>query len=114
MLLQELFGANAYQDINSVVISKLDFCNLTATDSNTAESLLIAIVINACDRFIGTVNDQDGIAITNLDNTPINYDNSALYDLLNIFYWKRQFSQRQFQPKAIDTFIVESNEVQPI
>ena len=112
MLLQELFGANAYQDINSVVISKLDFSNLTATNSNTAESLLAAIIINACDRFVGNVNDQNGIAITNLDDTPITYDNSTLYDLLNIFYWKQQFLQLEFQPKIMDTFVVESNEIQ--
>lgn len=114
MLIQQLFGANAYQDINSLVISKLDFSNLIATTSNTAESLLAAILINACDRFVGTVTDNNSIAITGQDGTAITYDNSALYSLLNIFYWKRQFLQRQSQPKTIDTFVVETNEVQPI
>lgn len=112
MLLQELFGANASQDVNSVVISKLDFSNLTPANSNTAESLLAAIVIKACDRFVGIVTDQDGITITSQDNMPVTYDNSALYDLLNVFYWKRQFLRVQSQPKIIDTFVVESNAIQ--
>lgn len=108
LTLQQLFGANAYQDINRVVISKPDFSNLTATSINTAESLLVAIVINALDRFVGTVGDNSGVAITDRDGTPITYDNSALYDLLNIFYWKRQF----LQSMVVDTFVVESNEIQ--
>lgn len=112
--LQELFGANAFQDINRVVISKLDFPNLLATNSNTAESLLVAILINACDRFSGTVTSNDGTPIIDNDGIPITYNNSALYDLLNIFYWKRQFLKTQIQPKTIDTFVVEINEIQPI
>ncbi|MBW4556407.1 MAG: hypothetical protein KME59_10785 [Trichormus sp. ATA11-4-KO1] len=43
--LQQVFGANATQDINSITISKTDLAavGLTANATNTAESLLIAI-----------------------------------------------------------------------
>lgn len=39
-----LFGENASQNINSIVISKSDLIGLTPDVSNTAESLIVAII----------------------------------------------------------------------
>ena len=39
-----LFGENASQDIDSIVITKNDLVGLTPTNHNTAESLLVAII----------------------------------------------------------------------
>lgn len=43
--LQEVFGANATQDVNSITIDKNDLISLglTADANNTAESLVVAI-----------------------------------------------------------------------
>lgn len=110
--LQQLFGANAYQDSESLVIDKRDFINLSAAATNTGESLLVAILLNAYQQFEGNIVDGLNRPITDQLNKPITFNNSALYELLNIFHWRRQFLQVQSQPKIIDIFVAESNEIQ--
>lgn len=110
--LQQLFGANAHQDSESLVIDKRDFINLSAADINTGESLLVAILLNAYHQFEGEILDELNRPITDELNRSITYSNSTLYELLNIFYWKRQLIEFQSQPKILDTFVIESNEIQ--
>lgn len=110
--LQQLFGANAYQNSESLVIDKRDFINLSAADINTGESLLVAILLNVYNQFEGEIVDEHNNAITDELGRAIAFSNSQVYELLNIFYWRRQFLQVQSQPKIIDTFVVESNEIQ--
>ncbi|NJM23605.1 MAG: hypothetical protein HC907_35805 [Richelia sp. SM1_7_0] len=47
--LQQVFGAGATQDASTLIIDKADFAavGLTADTSNTAEALLIAIILTA-------------------------------------------------------------------
>ncbi|WGV24776.1 hypothetical protein [Halotia branconii] len=45
--LAAVFGANATQDANTLTISKADLTGLTASANNTAESLLVAIILQA-------------------------------------------------------------------
>lgn len=45
--LQEVFGPNAVQDINTITIYKSDLPGLTASDDNRAESLLAGILLRA-------------------------------------------------------------------
>lgn len=45
--LQEIFGSNATQDINTITISKSDLTGLIASANNTGESLLVAILLKA-------------------------------------------------------------------
>lgn len=109
--LQQLFGANAYQNSESLVIDKRDFINLSTAAINTGESLLVAILLNACHQFEGEIIDELNRPITDELNRSITFNNSGLYEILNIFYWKRQFPQMQSQSIILDTFVVESNEV---
>ncbi len=109
---QQLFGARAYQDSDHLVINKGDLFNLSASASNTAESLLVAIVMKACRQFEGVIEDENNQAITNENSNPITFSNLDIYALLAIFYWERQFIFFQSQPKILDTFVIESYEVQ--
>lgn len=111
MLLQQLFGSNAYQDADYLVVDKRDFTNLSIA-INTAESLLVAIVLNAHKHFEGTIVNELDLTITNESSVSITYSNSNIYELLNIFHWKKQFILSQSQSKIMDTFVVESYEVQ--
>ncbi len=111
LTLQQLFGARAYQDSDRLVINKGDLSNLFANATNTAESLLVAIVMNACRQFEGVIEDNASLPITDENNSPITFNNSKLYETLNIFYWKRQFSIYQQQPIILDTFVIENYEV---
>lgn len=112
LALQQLFGANAYQNSESLVIDKRDFIYLSTAAINTGESLLVAILLNAYGQFEGEIVDEFNKVITDEFNKPITFNNSGLYELLDIFYWKRQFLQVQPQSIILDTFVVESNEVQ--
>ncbi|MFN6499787.1 MAG: hypothetical protein RMX65_022730 [Nostoc sp. DedQUE01] len=45
--LQQVFGTNATQDATTITITKADLTGLTASGSNTAESLITAIILKA-------------------------------------------------------------------
>ncbi|WP_088243946.1 hypothetical protein [Calothrix rhizosoleniae] len=57
--LTEVFGANATQDASTVTINKADLAGLTASATNTAESLLAAIMIQAATTLTQTKFDGD-------------------------------------------------------
>lgn len=109
--LQQLFGANAYQNSDSLVIDKRDFIDLSTAAINTGESLLVAILLNAYKQFEGEIVNELNRTITDELNKPITFNNSAMYELLNIFYWKRQLIVFQSKTKILDTFVIESNEI---
>ncbi|BAZ66277.1 hypothetical protein NIES4106_53560 [Fischerella sp. NIES-4106] len=54
--LQQVFGANATQDANTITISKADLASigLTASANNTAESLFAAIIAKAQQQLTST------------------------------------------------------------
>lgn len=109
--LQQLFGANAIQERDRLVIDKGDLFQLTASATNTAESLLVAILLNAHRNFEGNIEHEQGNAITDELGENITFSNSNLYELLNLFYWNHQFITVNDQPKILDTFVIEYNEV---
>jgi hypothetical protein len=45
--LQDVFGANATQNGTTLTITKADLTGLTASSNNTAESLLVALILKA-------------------------------------------------------------------
>jgi hypothetical protein len=48
--LQQVFGTNATQDATTITLTKADLVGLTASASNTAESIIAAIVLTAADN----------------------------------------------------------------
>ena len=48
--LTEIFGIGASQTATEITLTKADFTNLTADANNTAESLLIAILLKASEN----------------------------------------------------------------
>ena len=110
--LQQLFGTRATQNSENLVIDKRDFISLSAANANTSQSLLVAILLNAWHNFQGNIEDELEQPITDQNNRIITFNNSALYELLNVFYWERQFIMLHNQPKILDVFVIESNEIQ--
>jgi hypothetical protein len=45
--LQQVFGANASQDLTTITIKKSDLSGLTASATNSAEALLAAIILKS-------------------------------------------------------------------
>lgn len=70
--LQQIFGANAAQTASTLTISKADLAavNLTASATNTAESLLVAIVLMAKNYLTPSAqesNPDQSITVTEAD-----------------------------------------------
>ena len=57
--LQEIFGDNVTQDVNTITIVKSDLPALTASATNTGESLLVAINLKALENLTQTNFDEN-------------------------------------------------------
>ncbi len=82
--LTEVFGANASQTATDLVIKKSDLTSvgLTASASNTAESLLLAIALKAQQTLTDTAretNIDQSVAITDGFSPSITTRNNAIY-----------------------------------
>lgn len=104
LTLRQLFGKNAAQDNQTLIIHKSDLPYLTASDNNRAEQLLIAILLQAHKHFEGRFVDPNNEAVTDENNTFITYNNSELYKKMQINYWRRQYLRETYRIQ--DTFII--------
>ncbi|BBD66341.1 hypothetical protein NIES4072_63900 [Nostoc commune NIES-4072] len=89
LTLQELFGVKAVQTSDKLIINKSDLSlvGLTPTTNNRAQQLLVAILLQALISFQGYLTEENGNIITDENGNPIGYDNSQLYELLEIIHW---------------------------
>lgn len=102
-----LFGEGFYQDAEVVVIQKSSLPRLNPSPQNTAESLLAALILQAVSVFSGVLQDQNGEVLTNEDDKPLEFDNSALYELLTVSLWRVFPHTRYGVPAITHTFLVE-------
>ncbi|MEH2322050.1 MAG: hypothetical protein V7K32_00305 [Nostoc sp.] len=86
--LTQLFGEGAYQDANILIIKKSSLLRLTASPDNTAESLLVAMLITALTNFSGIVTNETFQMIIDENNQPILFDNSEAFELIEIISWQ--------------------------
>jgi hypothetical protein len=89
--LADLFGEGVAQDINTLTILKSDLYGLTPTSDDSAESLLAAILLRASILFSAYFSDEDGNPIITENNELIGYENSSLYELINVFIWDGKY-----------------------
>jgi hypothetical protein len=87
LTLADIFGKGATQDATVLVIQKSNLSRLTPQVNNTAESLLVAILITALSAFSGTLADGNEQSITDENGTPLTFDNSEDFELLKIIGW---------------------------
>lgn len=85
--LAQIFGEGAFQDANTLVIQKASLLKLIPTANNTAESLLVGILITALSNFKGVIVEENNQAITDENNQMITFDNSDVFESLKIFEW---------------------------
>lgn len=89
LTLQQLFGESANQTATELVIKKSDLVavGLTPQTSNRAEQLVTAIILYALRNFQGRLTDESNNIVTDENNYPIIYDNTSLWELLEILHW---------------------------
>ena len=70
--LQQVFGSNATQDNTDIIIKKSDLPGLTASNNNTAESLVVAIILKSADFLTATnreSNSDQSVVIGEMSET---------------------------------------------
>lgn len=110
LTLEQLFGSGSIQDELTLRIQKTSLTGLTPSLENTAESLLVGILLRARVNFEGEFNFTDS------NNNPITYSNTELFELLKIFRWNGYFVQSSNGEILIrDSIIIElfQNYAQP-
>nr|WP_322709897.1 hypothetical protein [Nostoc sp. ChiSLP03a]MDZ8211042.1 hypothetical protein [Nostoc sp. ChiSLP03a] len=110
LTLQQLFGVNAVQTTDELIIKKSDLSavGLTATANNRAEQLLVAILLQALSNFQGYLIDENGNSITDENNARIGYDNRQLYEFLEMFRWDAYAKERDGNVYLTETIVIES------
>ncbi len=103
--LQQIFGDNAYQNVDFLVCSKDDFFNLTSVTSNRAESLLVAMLIKAFNNYRSQLTDSEGNIISDSINNRVTYN--YISEFTDLKYWKRQYFKGNNQPYLVDIFVLE-------
>lgn len=106
LTLQQLFGVNASQDSQSFTIAKTDYPLLTPNINNSAESLLITIILQALENFQGEITTPEGEKIVDPNNSPITYNNSVLYATLLVERFDGFIEQRSGSYVVRNTLII--------
>jgi hypothetical protein len=106
LTLQQLFGVNAIQNGQTLIINKSDLPLLMPVTNNTAESLLVAILLKALSNFSGNILDSNNQPILDSNNQPITFDNSEAYELLKVITWQPYQIIRSSQPYVINQIII--------
>jgi hypothetical protein len=103
LTLEQLFGAGATQDSQSLTIQKASLPGLSAAANNRGEQLLAALMLQAWGEFEGELVDSEGSIVVDNQGFSISYDNQNLYEKLRIWFWKRQF----IEDKVLNTFVID-------
>lgn len=101
--LQQLFGANATQDMNSLIIDKTDLVaiGLTASATNSAESLLAAIIAIAQQTLTTTnqeANPEQSVVVEDGLESLINRNDQTYRQLTKSISFEKLDAQSVFDP----------------
>jgi hypothetical protein len=98
MDLTNAFGDNFYQDNEKIIIRKSDLLGLISSSNNSAESLLIALLLRFRDMFEGVLTDNNNNnQLTDENNIPITYNQIILYPDFRLWLWRVTFDKKNNQ-----------------
>jgi|SRR6476661_11110799 len=104
---EQLFGEGFYQDAEVIRIQKSSLPRLTASPTNTAQSLLVSLILQAESNFSGFLQNENGEVLRNESNQPLEFDNSALYEFLVVSFWRVTPQKKYGVPVIVYTFLIE-------
>ncbi|QLE54833.1 hypothetical protein [Nostoc sp. TCL26-01] len=110
--IQHIFGENVIQNNQALIIKKSDFPLLSPLVNNTAESLLITILINAIRNFQGIIEDENNQGINDESNNLIEFDNTDAYTFLKMKRWNDFFTDRNNQRFIRRTIVIDTYEAE--
>lgn len=88
LTLAQCFGDSATQNISTLVIHKTELPGLNAVSSNTAESLVVGILLKILENFEGKLTTETGETITNETGVAITFNQGDIADLFYLQYWR--------------------------
>lgn len=99
--LQDVFGTGATQNSTSITIQKSDLAaaGLTAAATNTAESILVAVLKLATDKLTEVARSQD-LATRHVT---VNYNGQDLIDQGGSYYRRDAYSILLYKTTALQT-----------
>ena len=106
--LAQIFGEGAFQDSSVLIIQKASLLKLTPIPTNSAESLITAILITALANFAGIIADENNQVLTDENNQSISFDNSEVFELIKIIQWQPFQFVRNNQKYINNQIIVQS------
>jgi hypothetical protein len=106
LTLQQIFGVNVFQDGQVLRINKSDLPLLTPSAENSAESLLIAILLKSLENFQGKINDENGEPITDEYNNSFTFDNSNQFELLSVFVFNSYLLERNSNLHVVHNIVI--------
>ncbi|BAY10639.1 hypothetical protein [Calothrix sp. NIES-2098] len=86
--LAQCFGESATQSIDSLVITKSELPGLTPDANNTAESLVIGILLKILENFEGKITTESGSTITLENGQPLTFNQGDIANTLYLEYWR--------------------------
>jgi hypothetical protein len=107
LTLIQLFGVNAFQDGQILKIQKSDLPLLTPSINNTAESLLVAIVLKALENFEGSLTTETDDFITDEFDNPVTFNNGDIFTTLYAFNWNPYIAERLNSYVARNSVIIQ-------
>lgn len=94
LTLQQVFGNNASQYADNLIIHKSDLPELIPSSTNSAESLFIALLLQVLQIFEGTITDENNNPITDENNNQITYGNDDNAEFLNVSLFNTYYQER--------------------
>lgn len=110
LTLAQIFGANAYQDGQVLVITKSDLPLLTPSDNNTSESLLVAILLHVLKNFIAEIATSNNLVLATESGKRLAINNINLYNL-EVFKWETHIINRKKILFIRNTIVIRIYEV---
>jgi hypothetical protein len=104
--LEQAFGAGATQDITKITIQKNSLPKLTPDVNNTAQQMVVALLLQLHQHFEGILVDENGFFITDEVNNFIVYDNSSFYKKLSCNFQKRLYFEVKGRNYVLYSFII--------
>lgn len=108
LTLKQCFGVNATQNDALLIISKQDLPRLTPTSNNTAESLVVGIILKILENFEGKLTTALGETITDEKGIPITYEQGDIFDVFYLFNWRVIFRTKQGNDYRITQFVLQT------
>ncbi len=103
----QCFGASAFQDSTSITFLKSELPGLRPLTENTAESLVVGILLKVLSNFEGKLTDETGNTVTDENGVPITYFQGDIAETFYLFNWRIIFRKKSSGDYKIYQLVIQ-------